>query len=131
MRSPPIDALRTVGRIDDATRLASRLGGAAHLYGHADELIEILTELWPNCSEVDAAADALVALALCADAARRNWVLREGARHSRRDATDPAVVGIASSCTARTHCLTMWTARLSDMDYRAANNQLQARKTSR
>jgi predicted ATPase len=66
-----ISALSDAGRINDATRLAGRVGGAAHLYGRADELIDILAELWPNCDDGEATADALLAVVLCADVARR------------------------------------------------------------
>ena len=118
------DALRMVGRTDDATRLASRLGGAAHLHGQADELLEILTELWPNCSDTEAAAEALVALVMCADAARRHEMV-------------PDAIGLLAAIDGPggrrhrvvVHCTnalwTMWTARLTDADYQAAGNELE------
>ena len=66
-----VDALSTAGRINDATRLASRLGGAALLCGYTDELIDILAGLWPASDDAEATADALLAVVLCADVARR------------------------------------------------------------
>ncbi len=66
-----VDALSTAGRINDATRLASRLGGAALLCGYTDELIDILHGLWPASDDAEATADALLAVVLCADVARR------------------------------------------------------------
>ncbi len=66
-----VAALRAAGRTDDATRLAGRLGGAGHLFGHTDELVELLSDLWPSCDDGEATADALLAQLLCADIARR------------------------------------------------------------
>ena len=118
-----IAALRSVGRVDAATRLASRLGGAARHFGHADELIELLTELWPHCDDAESTSDALVALAECADAARRDEVF---------DPTLGLLASIEGPVGRRhsvyVHCehslWLMWAARLTDADYGAANEVL-------
>lgn len=118
-----IAALRTVGRNDDATRLASRLGGAAHLYGHANELIELLNEL-PSCDDDEAAADALVAVVLSAMVERQNDLY--GNALGLLDAIDgPA----GRRNRVFVHCENSlwvgWAARLSDENYQAANHELQ------
>ena len=56
--------------MDDAARLAARLGGVAHLFGRADELIDVVSDLSRRCTDDSARADALVALAMCADITR-------------------------------------------------------------
>lgn len=118
-----IAALRTVGRVDDATRLASRFGGVARHFGRADELLELLTELWPICIDAEAAADALVALAECADAARR--VEDFGVSVGLLDALDGPV---GRRHRVFVHCMNslwiMWAARLTDANYGPANDEL-------
>jgi predicted ATPase/DNA-binding SARP family transcriptional activator len=117
-----IAALQFAGRIDDATRLASRFGGAAHLYGHADDLIEVLTELWPGCGDAEATADALLALVLCADVTLRQEFMPSLGLLA-------AIEGAAGRRhRVYVHCLhsllSMMAARLTDGDYGPARHEL-------
>jgi len=118
-----IAALRAVDRIDDATRLASRLGGAARMFGHADQHIALLTELWPSCDDDEATADALVALVLCADIARRRKIVNQAVSHL-ADLDGP----IGRQHRVFVHCenslVAMWAALLSDADFEQANDEL-------
>ncbi len=125
-----IAALRTAGRIDDATRLASRLAGMASRSGSADDLIELLAELVPECDDTGATADALVALVECADASRRNDVMGSALGQLERFEGP-----IGRRHKAYVHCRkslwSMWTARLTDEDYRAAYDQLRQARDQR
>jgi predicted ATPase/DNA-binding SARP family transcriptional activator len=69
-----VAALAEINRVDDAARLAARLGGVAHLFGRADELIDVVSDLSRRCTDDNARADALVARAMCADITRRGEV---------------------------------------------------------
>ena len=127
---PAIAALRTVGRVDDATRLASRLGGLAPRSGYAGDLIELLSELIPGCDDAEVTADALVALVECADASRRNDIM--GPALGMLDALKGP---IGRQHKAYVHCRNslwiMWAARLTDEDYGAANDQLRQARDQR
>ena len=118
-----IAALRSVGRTDDATRLASRLGGAGRQFGHADEFIELLIELWPDCDDAEAAADALVALVVCADAARRRRVVGGAVRR-----LDDLEGRVGQRHQAFVHCerslAAIWSALLGDADFGRVNDEL-------
>ena len=118
-----IGALRADGRIADATRLAGRLGGAARRYGHADAVVALLTDPWPDCDDAEATADALVAFATCADAARRRGVVAKAVSH-----LDDLDAAVGDRYRAFVHCehtlIHVWTALLGDGDFGPANDEL-------
>ncbi len=117
-----LGALSDAGRFNDATRLASRLAGAALLSGQADELIDVLASLWPACDDAEATADALLAVVLCADVARRPEF---GPSLGLLAAMDGAA---GARHRVFVHCLNalllMMAARLTDEDYRPAQEEL-------
>jgi predicted ATPase/DNA-binding SARP family transcriptional activator len=119
-----IAALRAAGRSDEATALAGRIGEAARLYGRSGELLELLNELWPTCGDPEAKADALRAVALCAENERRTEML---SRALRLLAAFDRAAGRKHRAFA--HCWSalwiMWTARLRDQNYRSAHDELQ------
>ena len=106
------------------TPLGSRAGSAVpHIvYGQADELIDILAELWPACDDAEATADALLAVVLCADVARRPEF---GPSLGLLAAMDGAA---GARHRVYVHCLNslllMMAARLTDEDYRPAQEEL-------
>lgn len=123
-----LSALSNAGRINDATRLASRLGGAAQLYGRADELIDILAELWPRCDDREATADALLAVALCADVARRPEFGPSLGLLAAMDGEAGARHRVYVHCLQS--LLLMMAARLTDEDYGPALDELRRARES-
>ena len=123
-----VSALSNAGRINDATRLASRLAGAAHLYGRADELIDILAELWPACDDSEATADALLAVLLCADVARRPEFGPSLGLLAAMDGQAGARHRVYVHCLHS--LLLMMAARLTDEDYGPAQDELRRARES-
>lgn len=119
-----IAALRAVGRTDEATALAGRIGTTARLYGRSGEMLEVLSALWPSCGDPAAKADALRAVVLCAEAERQNEMLGRALR---------LLTAIDGAAGRRhrvfVHCWSalwfMWTERFRDQNYQNAHDELQ------
>ena len=119
-----IAALRAAGRTDQATALAGRIGETARLYGRSSELLKLLNELWPTCGNPEARADALRAVACCAENERRTEML---SRSLRLLATFDGAAGRRHRAFALcwSALWIMWTARLRDQNYQRAHDELQ------
>ncbi len=121
-----IAALQSVGRADDAIRLASRLGGAARMFGRSDEVIALLTDPWPECADAESVADALVTVAQCADAVHGRRVVNQAVKRLHHlNALDDTVARQHQVFVQCEYTLwAIWAALLGDADFEPANEEL-------